>query len=418
MLNHPRQRRNHGRRHGKRQDIDPATSILGPSDGGSLGPTIPTVPLSSPALPLPTISIPTIPIIPDPTLVSHSSSTTNHSTASFQSRTSSDTSASTSSSPSSSSSSTTTSSTMLSTSSSTPSNLLSGPTSTSNPLSSFTSIITTTSGAIPITITRIILPSASLSSEPQPNLSFLHNKAESGAVFAIVALVALAAFGFLGFRFYKTIKERNADRETEDAARDAAKVSVRLDDDDQGEGYLEGHSSSGHSMAQFANGPPVIRGDFHTGGTLGIGDFDIHPVVNGSGSSDHGVHHAALQIQPLFQQGSPRTSQDTSDRTDITDAERSSLSLHSNKSGENLLSNTRPTLQLRARSNTMGSSNHATLTTPSVAHSYQPPPFTLPLPEAFGEGERGRPSSVPEALDDNEDYYRSSAGRVLKIANE
>jgi len=72
------------------------------------------------------------------------------------------------------------------------------------------------------------------------------------------------------------MKQRQADRETEEAARAAAKVRVRLDDDDDRYGGGMTRNPFPHEMVEFHNEPPVMTGglDPNIGDDHGFGDFD------------------------------------------------------------------------------------------------------------------------------------------------
>lgn len=294
-------------------------------------------------------------------------------------------------------------------------------------------------------------------------------------------MVAVAGIGSLGYRFYKTMKQRNADRETEEAARAAARVRVRLDDDDDdGYGDVASHDVfASQGMVQLHNEPPIIMGGFdpHSGG-LGIMGFDEEPPVeNGGHYLENGapylapVHEPTIQREPLHLQTAfedsdigesgysahsmrsgesedhlllTRASTTSGNRMDTSPSSKRNGPTRSNTTTLSVRSDSRSTMISRhppTRSATQSSgsssraphgqarplsgsftSSHTPSSTISRSHSShlleRPPLPILPLPEAFGEGEAERPATPQShALGDEEDYH-GTIGRVLKIANE
>ncbi|KAF8486680.1 hypothetical protein JB92DRAFT_3130758 [Gautieria morchelliformis] len=268
--------------------------------------------------------------------------------------------------------------------------------------SDVTSLTTTTSDAVPTTVTSVTTPSpSSLATAPKSSPSFLQNKAASGAVFAVVALVILAGLGSLGFRFYKTVKEKKADRETEDAARDAARVRMGLDDDDDD---MYGGSSNAPGltgMVQY-DGPPVLPTgfDLQDSGGLGLSESEERrsaESMNPYGDNEPG--HTALYRQPTQYGGSPYLTSDAFDAV-----ERGHPTRSGNSSRDMLLADSDASTETLSKQRSVSS------------HPAQLP--SLPLPEAFGEGEPSLLTPpVAQPLGDDEDY-QGTIGRVLKIANE
>lgn len=204
------------------------------------------------------------------------------------------------------------------------------------------------------------------------------------------------------------MKARRADRETEDAARDAAKVRVRLDDDDMG----YGGASNAHGMAQYHNRPPVITGgfDFNDGRRAG-GVEERRSAESINPYLDNEAYSVPLHHQPIQHGDSPylQAPHDPHD-PEHGYATQSLRSLrNSTESQDHLLSRSELPESLSKQSSTAAVS--------SAQLPSQPSAFpTLPLPEAFGEGELDRPIPPPEAqpLGDDEDYT-GYIGRVLKV---
>ena len=312
-----------------------------------------------------------------------------------------------------------------------------------------------------ITITQ---PTASLSSEPQsePSNSFLQNRAASGVVFAIVALVAAAGIGSLGYRFYKTMKQRNADRETEEAARAAAKVRVQLDDDDHDARYGGGgiRNTFPHDMVQLHNEPFANTSDFDSR----IADDPVFGEFDDDGGTNYFENGGPLtgpSRQPTLRKDVPYI-QTTFEGSDIGEATPSAHSMRSGESGDHLLLTHSSTMgghltdasltskrsvTLSTRSETKSASRRlpmqssgsisrvppgqsrplsgsfnsshtppSTVSRSNSSHLLQRPPLpSLPLPEMFGEGEAVRPATPQTgALGDDQDY-QGTIGRVLKV---
>jgi len=248
--------------------------------------------------------------------------------------------------------------------------------------------------------------------------------AETGAVFGIGALIGLAGIGFMMYRFYKAIKARKADRETEEAAREAARVRVRVDDDDD----RYGTASNPFGMMEYPHKPSLLESEFDSGadGGFGMRDFD-------GGRSAMSMNPFVHQYQQSIQRSGSPIKPPPYDAFDVAERGHSTLSprpsISSIGSREHLLmpmarSETPTGVSLSKQPSTgpvwSGRSTPVLLSNPE-SHTQLPSQLSqppAPLPEAFGEGETDRATPpVARSLGDYEDY-NGTIGRVLKIANE
>lgn len=232
---------------------------------------------------------------------------------------------------------------------------------------------------------------------PKPSSStFFQNKAESGAVLGGISLVALGVIGFIAWLFYRSVKERRADRETEYAARDAANVKVRLDDDDD-DVYGTPAKGSGNTLP-FFNRPTVVPLDFSTNRNMGAGIFDGNrPSYEGTVSLP--LHHQPHVPPPYF----PPPIDSTVHSSQTLGLRQPSIESTDHLIPTHLESNVPPEV--------------VSQTVPSQAPAPQQSPLpALSLPEAFGEGEPGRrrDPALTQSMGDDEDYS-GAIRRVLKV---
>lgn len=266
------------------------------------------------------------------------------------------------------------------------------------------------SGAVPVTSTFVINSAAvSLTPVPKPSSSsFFQNKAESGALLGAVSLVALAVIGFIATLFYRSVKKRRADRETEYAARDAANVKVRLDDDDD-DVYGTPAKGRGNTLP-FFNRPTVVPLDFSTNSNMGAGIFDGNRpsyegtdayLKNGTGTYNVSLplHHQPHVPPPYF----PPPIDPTVHSSQTLGLRQPSIDSTDHLIPTHLESNVPPEV--------------VSQTVPSQAPAPQQSPLpALSLPEAFGEGEPGRrrDPALTQSMGDDEDYS-GAIRRVLKV---
>ena len=229
------------------------------------------------------------------------------------------------------------------------------------------------------------------------------------------------------------MKKRKTDRETEDAAREAAMVKVRLDDIDDGR---YGGPANPFSMMEYPNklALDVDGFDMHTKGSLGMQDFDDRRSASGVNPFfDNGMHNVPLHHQPN-QHPPPYNS--AHDAFDLAERGHSSLSPRTSISSREVAAGSYAPTETLSKQQSQGSINvawsgrsNANVVSAPESHT-QPPPVPLPvpppvppqeslpatLPEAFGEGEaaRSHPRFTAKSLKDYEDYQGTIA-RVLKV---
>jgi hypothetical protein len=274
-------------------------------------------------------------------------------------------------------------------------------------------LVPSTSSAVPTTFTTVVSTVASPSSTPvrSSSSSFFQDKAKSGAVLGVASLAALAGLAFIAYRLYKAVMERRADRETEDAARDAANLKVRLPDDDYDDVYGSRSTGKGRGMMQFFNRTSMIPLEFSTSRGLESGVFDgkrrssdgINPFLDtraGAYNGDLPLYH-----QPTQPGGAPPYVPPPFDSVGRTTPQPRS----STESTDNLIP--------KSRSGSTVPSEVGSLTVPPQPPAPQQAPYpTLPLPAVFGEGEPPgrRNPALTKSLGDNEDYS-GAIRRVLKV---